>query len=108
MQQIEQLIIFTAINLIMMNKVLRIIEIIGYLIGKLILLIGILFFWLYPMVRLEPFYDQISGFLFVVSLIIHVFIMIGFCIGFMYIWEYIICKYIQNKFNEFRDNLINE
>jgi len=91
-----------------MNKVLRIIEIIGYLIGKLILLIGILFFWLYPMVRLEPFYDQMSGSLFVVLSIIHVLIMIGFCIGFMYIWEYIICKYIQNKFNEFRDNLINE
>ena len=91
-----------------MVKSLRVIEIIGYLIRKVTLIIGVLFLWLYPLVHLESFYDQISGSLFVVTSVVHVFILIGSCVGFVYIWDDIICKYIQNKFNIFRDNLINE
>ena len=91
-----------------MIKALGIIDIIGHLIRRVTLLIGVLFLWLYPLVYLEPFYGQISSSLFVVASVVQVFILIGSCVGFVYIWDDIICKYIQNKFNIFRDNLINE
>ena len=91
-----------------MVKSLRVIEIIGYLIRKVTLIIGVLFLWLYPLVHLESFYDQIFGSLFVVTSVVHVFSLIGSCVGFVYIWDKIIWKFIQNKFNVFKGNLINE
>tara|TARA_X000000368_G_C22568422_1_gene509591 strand:- start:230 stop:508 length:279 start_codon:yes stop_codon:yes gene_type:complete len=92
----------------MIKASLKIIEIIGFLIRQGVALICIFFLWLYPAFKMIPFLSNLPIFLVILVVFSFSLISVLLCLKFAEIYFGVIWKYIEKKFNEFRDNLINK